>query len=198
MVLALVSEKSLTEKKRIEFPNSPPLWRATSRGSCSHTYFTHPVWLPGGRGFVFTSDRTGSREAFLCEWPSGRIHQLTEGGASSPVVTLHGKSILYVNEGEIKERHLDGEENLTLAEIPPGTNSSGIPGETIDGKWIVIGLRNEEGSVLAKFPRGGGDMVPFHTDPRYMSHLIPSPGDPEMLSVAWILVRGASPHRGCG
>jgi oligogalacturonide lyase len=157
----------------------------TSRGSNSHTYFTHPVWLPDSTGLVFLSERTGIRESFLLEWPRGKISQITEGGTGSPVVSLGGDTIYHVRDRVLLERKLSGGEEWELARLPEEVKGTGMMGQMSDRKTLVVCCSTGNGSLLAKAPRAGGELEVFHRDSRHLSHLNPSPRDPELLSVAW-------------
>jgi hypothetical protein len=175
---------------------STSVWRMTETGANSHTYFTHPVWLPDGTGFVFRSTRTGVSEAFLCEWPGGDIEQVTQGGASCPVVSLAGESVIYTRDRAIREAGLDGDDDRLVAEFPDGSRGLGIVGETADSRWLVAGVRYSDRTEIAKVPRDGGEVVSVRRDPRYITHVVPSPTEPGTLSAAWNLgVIGESPQR---
>jgi len=160
------------------------LWRATSEGSNGLTYFTHPAWLPDSSGLVFTSDRYGRREAHLLEWPGGNITRITEGVAGHPVVSMDGESILFIRSGRVLRQALGGGRPEEIG-VLPGTRKFGQVGQTCDGKYLVVSCNMSSESLLVKFPRGGGDYSVFHRDPRHLSHLLPLPSDPELLSVAW-------------
>ena len=160
------------------------LWQMTSRGSNGLTYFTHPIWLPDGDGLVFTSDSSGRREAHLLDWPGGRITRITGGGGGSPVVSMEGDSIFFIRGGRILKQGIDGGEVEEICSLP-GVEKFGQVGQICDGSHLVVCCNGEKESILVKCPRGGGDYSVFHRDPRHLSHLLPSPSNPSVLSVAW-------------
>ncbi len=55
------------------------------------------VWMPGGRGIVYASDRTGVFNVYALDLATGRQEQLSNviGGAFSPSVSPDGDEILY-------------------------------------------------------------------------------------------------------
>ncbi len=181
----------MIEKRRVPQGDAAGrLWQATSEGSSSHTYFTHPVWLPDSSGLIFTSDRGGRRDCYLLDWPSGRITEVTQGGCGNPVVSREGSTILYASGRRIVEKAIWGSEETTISSLPDGIRGSGMVGETCDGKNIVVCCTEGRTSCMVKMPRKGGPTTIFLRDQRHLSHLIPSPGYPGLLSVAWTLWGG--------
>ena len=176
------------EKRRIpQIGLSGTLWQMTRAGSNVHSYFTHPVWLPDGSGLVFASDRTGRTEAFLVEWPSGSMHQITAEGTGTPVVSLDGRCILYFRNRVLIEQDISTGDRRDVAAQPDQAEGVGLVGQTADGMNIAFACHSGHSSFFSKVHRCGGTVRIFHRDHRWLEHLNPSPSDPGLLSFAWTI-----------
>ncbi|RLD25626.1 MAG: hypothetical protein DRI75_13045 [Bacteroidetes bacterium] len=101
----------------------------------------YPMLSPDGRKIVFTSNRTGTYQIYLCDSDGSNIVQLTNsiGSNASPVWSPDGSKIVFAserdNDSEIYIMNTNGTEQKRLTD-QPGDDSH--PKFSPDGKRIIF------------------------------------------------------------
>jgi Tol biopolymer transport system component/DNA-binding winged helix-turn-helix (wHTH) protein len=101
-----------------------------------------PVISPDGRRVVFTSNRSGTTEIWVCDSDGGNVQQMTSLGASmtgTPRWSSDGKQIAF-------DSRVGGEANVYVMDanggvprkLETGTRMNSLPSWSHDGKWIYF------------------------------------------------------------
>ncbi len=146
---------------------------------------TSPVWLPGGRGLLFVSSRSGSRDVFRISLdrrgtPIGEAVRLTTGlNAQAVSLSADGRRGAFsvftyfanVWALDVPQRTPVG----TEAAQPVTTGSQTIEGIALspDGKWLAFDADRHGNQDIYRLPLTGGDPEQLTQSP-----------DPDFLS-AW-------------
>jgi oligogalacturonide lyase len=161
-------------------------------------FYNSPVTLDGRR-IIFGSDRTGSEQLFMVEWPSGSIIQLSNGGsvcAHNAVLAPRGAEVYFFDGPELHAVTLASFRERSLARLPEGQTLASSPAISSDGQWLVYCcFRKPEISALAGWevfgptfearPRTEIWMAPIdgsgarliHAEDRWLGHPQFRPGD---------------------
>jgi Tol biopolymer transport system component/DNA-binding SARP family transcriptional activator len=138
---------------------------------------TSPVWLPGGRGLLFISDRNGSRDVYRIDLtasgqPAGAPARLTTGiGAHSISLSPDAKELAYsaftytanIWMLPVPER---GSSSLNQARaLTEGTQAIEGVALSPDGGWLAFDSDRDGNQDLYKMPVSGGEPVQLTHSP---------------------------------
>lgn len=177
------------------------------RGHSNHLYFTDPSWITDS-SFIFTSDRENRSNLFRYDLDSHTITQLTDlesperpGGCFSPANKAH----YFTLDEVLFELDIETLELRPLYRAPDDFVLGSRFAPTADGRY-VCGLLTEraayesepaisysysrfveffEKQPLSRIIRvevQSGKVDTLHEERRYMSHINPSPTQPQLLT----------------
>jgi len=117
------------------------VWRLTSRQATNHgPYFYNSPATQDGRRIIFGSDRTGSEQLFMVEWPSGSIIQLTNGRevcAHNAVLAPRGAEVYFFDGPELRAVALQSFKERFLARLPESQVLASAAAISSDGQLVT-------------------------------------------------------------
>jgi Tol biopolymer transport system component len=126
-----------------------------------------PRYSPDGTRVAFASERSGSREIWVCDSSGGNPRQLTFTGsfASFPAWSPDSKRLCFVDRP-------DGEQELFIVSAEGGTpvrltsdaDDNSFPSWSADGNWIYYQSNRSAIRELWKIPADGGEAVQVTED----------------------------------
>jgi Tol biopolymer transport system component len=127
------------------------------------TYSSHdPQFSPDGKRVVFTSDRSGSWQVWLCDSDGSNPRQLTfsDRWVGSPHWSPDGREIAFES---IPEDHFSvcvvSAEGGRPRRLRPGVSNDSLPKWSVDGKWIYFVSDRTGVFQVWKMPVEGGQAV---------------------------------------
>jgi serine/threonine protein kinase len=126
-----------------------------------------PQLSPDGKRIVFVSDRSGSREVWVCASDGRNPVQLTSFGGShtgSPRWSPDGRQIAFDSRPEgISSIYTISSEGGQPRRISAGGSEDVMASWSVDGQWIYFGSRRSGDWQVWKAPAGGGQAVQVTT-----------------------------------
>jgi Tol biopolymer transport system component len=123
-------------------------WRQFASGG---THDEHPHLSPDGHWLAYASDRTGSAEVYVGEFPDGRAYRISRAGGQQPRWRADGKELFYIANGDslaaVDLTHgLEAPASMVLFQVPFRRGSEGpLYDVTSDGqRFIVIASEDVE------------------------------------------------------
>ncbi len=122
-----------------------------------------PQLSPDGRRIVFGSDRSGTREIWVCEQDGRNARQLTFYGGphtGTPRWSPDGRSITYDSYvGNSPDIHVIAAEGGTAQNVMNHPASDVTPSYSRDGRWIYFSSNRSGTFQIWRMPAGGGEAV---------------------------------------
>jgi Tol biopolymer transport system component len=122
-----------------------------------------PQLSPDGRRIVFGSDRSGTREIWVCEQDGRNARQLTFYGGphtGTPRWSPDGRSIAYDSYvGNSPDIHVIAAEGGTAQNVTNHPASDVTPSYSRDGRWIYFSSNRSGTFQIWRMPTGGGEAV---------------------------------------
>ena len=119
-----------------------------------------PQVSPDGRRIVFSSDRSGSREIWICDWDGRNARQLTFHRGThtgTPRWSPDGRSIVYdshaANNADIYVISAEGGTPRNLTKHPA---KDVTPSYSRDGRWMYFSSNRSGTFQIWRMPAGGG------------------------------------------
>ena len=162
--LAYVYNKIDRNIWRVPGPHSTASERAPFKLIASTRDDVAPQYSPDGKRIVFVSDRSGSREIWVCASGGQNLVQLTNFGGShtgTPRWSPDGRHIAFDSRPEGRSNiYVISADGGNPRRISDGTAEDIRPGWSVDGQWIYFGSWRNGDWQIWKAPSGGGQAVP--------------------------------------
>jgi Tol biopolymer transport system component len=123
---------------------------------------TNPQFSPDGKRIVFTSDRSGSSEVWICDNEGFNSRQLTFFGAQlgSPRWSPDSRYIAFDSRHEGQaEIYVVSAEGGKPRRLTAAASDDVAPSWSRDGQWIYFGSNRSEDWQVWKVPSEGGEAV---------------------------------------
>ena len=195
-----------SERRRLtDAETGATVWQLTdSPAHDYHLYFTSTSFAPDGSSLVFGSERTGDSQLFRMDLSDGRITQLTSGDsirAQGAALSRDGLCLHFFAGPRLQILDIDTLVERTLYEVP-SRFSGGTITVTDDGKTVAfveverVQLKTQTGRIYSgmeeMFRRrphcrimtvgtDSGSARTVHADDVWISHVLISPTDPELV-----------------
>jgi Tol biopolymer transport system component/DNA-binding SARP family transcriptional activator len=159
------------------------IWVVAARGGTpvqvtdAQSLNTSPVWLPGGRGLLFVSNRDGGRDVYQVDLDrrgaaTGRPDRLTTG-LNAHTISLSADAgqlaySVFTHTANIWAMAIPPRGTVTVAQARPFTEGSQvIEGIAIspDGRWLAFDSDRQGNQDIYRMPAAGGDPVQLTTSP---------------------------------
>jgi Tol biopolymer transport system component len=144
-------------------PNAPAKDKTPVKLIASTRDEVSPQFSPEGKRIVFVSDRSGSKEIWVCESDGQRAVQLTNFGGShtgTPRWSPDGRQIAFDSRPEGQtDIYVVSAEGGRPRRVTTENSEDVIPSWSRDGRWIYFGSRRSGDWQIWKAPVKGGQAV---------------------------------------
>ncbi len=135
-----------------------------------------PAYSPDGRTIVFSSNRSGNIDLWLCDRQSGELRQLTDDAASDwdPAFSADGQSLLWSSDRSgAMEIWMSAADGSGARRVTDDGRDAENPTLTPDGQWIVYASGNLDKLGIWKIRPEGRDAVLLQPGPYLLPEISP-------------------------